>query len=252
MPLFYAPDIAVSNELPEEESIHALRVLRMQKGDEMTLSDGLGNFHQAVVSDVTGKRCYVEVLSTSPQEPLWKGHLHLAVAPTKNIDRIEWLLEKVTEIGIDEISMLDCRYSERHVVKTERLEKILVSAMKQSLKARKPLLHDMLPFEQFVRQSYSGGRFIAHCYSAEELAAGEEGERSLSYCATDFRTALYDALEPGNDALVLIGPEGDFSIEEVRLALSLGFKSVSLGNSRLRTETAALVAAHLMNLVATR
>lgn len=252
MSLFYAPDIAVSNELPEEEAIHALRVLRMQKGDELTVTDGQGNFYDALVSEVAGKHCFVDVVSISRQEPLWRGHLHLAVAPTKNIERVEWLLEKVTEIGIDEISLLDCRYSERHVVKTERLEKILVAAMKQSMKARKPLLHSLLPFEEFVRQPYSGGRFIAHCYSAEEVASGAEGDRSLSYCATAFRPALSEALEQGKDALVLVGPEGDFSIDEVRLALELGFRSVSLSNSRLRTETAALVAAHLMNLAATR
>lgn len=250
MHLFYTPDIATSRELPEEEAAHALRVLRLGMGDKVMLTDGLGHFFPAEVAECTGKRCFVNVCETITPEPLWKGHLHLAIAPTKNMDRLEWLAEKATEIGFDELSLLDCRYSERRVVKTERLDKILVSAMKQSLKATKPVLNGMMPFERFVRQSFPGQRFIAHCYSEEEVAAGGENEenRSQSYCATSFRLPLREVLSPDEDALVLIGPEGDFSVEEVRLALSLGFRSVSLGNSRLRTETAALVAVHLMNI----
>ena len=249
MPLFYTPDIEFSQELPEEEAAHALRVLRMRKGDELTLTDGKGRFFRALISDVAGKRCFVEIVSTE-EKPSWKEHLHLAIAPTKNMDRMEWLVEKATEIGIDEISLLDCRFSERHVVKTERLEKILVAAMKQSLKARKPVLNEMRPFAEFVRQPFGGGRYIAHCYSEEEIKAGAENDkdRSLSYRPTEFRVDLQNVLHSGQDALVLIGPEGDFSIEEVKLALSLGFQSVSLGHSRLRTETAALVAVHLMSM----
>lgn len=250
MHLFYTPDIATSTELPEEEAAHALRVLRLGTGDAVMLTDGQGHFFRAEVAECTNKRCFVQVQETLTPAPLWHGHLHLAIAPTKNMDRLEWLAEKATEIGIDELSLLDCRYSERRVVKTERLDKILVSAMKQSLKATKPVLNGMTPFERFVRQPFTGQRCIAHCYSQEEIAAGGENEqdRSQSYCASDFRQPLYDVLTPDEDALVLIGPEGDFSVEEVRMALSLGFRSVSLGNSRLRTETAALVAVHLMNL----
>lgn len=251
--LFYCPDIASTCELPDEEAAHAVRVLRLQTGDEVTLTDGKGHFFRAVIAGATSKRCAVEVLETLSPAPLWNGHLHLALAPTKNMDRVEWLVEKATEIGIDEISLLDCRYSERRVVKTERLEKILVSAMKQSLKAVKPTLNEMVPFDKFINRPLTGQKFIAHCYSEEELAMGGENEadRSQSYRTTAFRTSLREALRPGEDALVLIGPEGDFSIDEVRRALSQGFRSVSLGNSRLRTETAALVAVHLMNLAAT-
>lgn len=229
MHVFYTPDIAVTCEMPEEEAAHCLRVLRLGVGDEVMLTDGKGCFYKAVISAATGKRCQVKVTETIEQEPLWNGHLHLAMAPTKNMDRIEWLAEKATEIGFDELSFLNCRYSERKVIKTERVEKIVVSAVKQSLKARKPVVNEMMDFVRFVKQDFAGQKFIAHC---------NEGEKPL----------LKEILVPGEDALVLIGPEGDFSPEEVKLAESLGFRSISLGKSRLRTETAALVSVHIMNL----
>lgn len=229
MHVFYTPDIQTRAELPEEEAAHAVRVLRLQEGDEVMLTDGTGNFYRAAISAASNKRCLVQVLETLPQEPLWTGHLHLAMAPTKNMDRTEWLAEKATEIGFDELTFLNCRFSERRVIKTERIQKILVSAVKQSLKARLPRLNEMTDFHHFVKQPFTGQKFIAHCY---------EGEKPL----------LKDVLKRGEDALVLIGPEGDFSEEEVRLAVEQGFRPVSLGRSRLRTETAALVACHLMNL----
>lgn len=229
MHVFYTPDIAVNPELPEEEAGHCLRVLRLTVGDEVMLTDGKGCFYRAVISAASGKRCQVKVTGTIPQEPFWKGHLHLAMAPTKNMDRIEWFVEKATEIGFDELSFLNCRYSERKVIKTERIEKIVVSAVKQSLKARKPIVNEMEDFGRFMQRDFSGQKFIAHCY---------EGEKPL----------LKDVLKPGEDAVVLIGPEGDFSREEVEKAESLGFQPISLGKSRLRTETAALVAVHTMNL----
>lgn len=229
MHVFYTPDIAVTCEMPEEEAAHCLRVLRLGVGDEVMLTDGKGCFYKAVISAASGKRCQVKVTETIEQEPLWNGHLHLAMAPTKNMDRIEWLAEKATEIGFNELSFLNCRYSERKVIKTERVEKIVVSAVKQSLKARKPVVNEMMDFARFVKQDFAGQKFIAHC---------NEGEKPL----------LKEILVPGEDALVLIGPEGDFSPEEVKLAESLGFRSISLGKSRLRTETAALVSVHIMNL----
>jgi 16S rRNA (uracil1498-N3)-methyltransferase len=146
------------------------------------------------------------------------------------MDRIEWFAEKATEIGFDELTFLDCRFSERRVVKTERVEKILVSAMKQSFKPTLPMLNGMTPFDKFVSQPFEGQKFIAHCY---------EGEKE----------ALLQALQPGENALVLIGPEGDFSPEEVQKAMTYGFRPITLGRSRLRTETAALVAVHMMNIV---
>ena len=229
MHVFYAPDIQTNPELPEEEAVHAIRVLRLQTGDEVTLTDGKGNFYRAEISTATHKHCLVNVQKTLPQAPLWEGHLHIAMAPTKNMDRTEWFAEKATEIGFDELTFLNCRYSERKVIKTERIHKILVSAIKQSLKARLPQLNEMTDFNRFIRQPFTGQKFIAHCY---------EGEKQL----------LKDCLQRGEDALVLIGPEGDFSEEEVQEALAHGFRPISLGPSRLRTETAALVACHLMNL----
>lgn len=229
MHVFYTPDIKTSCEMPEEEAGHCLRVLRLGVGDEVMLTDGKGSFYKAVISAATNKRCQLKVVEELPQEKGWNGWLHIAMAPTKNMDRIEWFAEKATEIGFDELTFLNCRYSERKVVKEERIEKILVSAVKQSLKAVKPVLHEMTDFNKFITQDFKGQKFICHCY---------EGEKKL----------LKDVIVPGEDALILIGPEGDFSEDEVAKALSLGFQPVSLGKSRLRTETAALVATHTLNL----
>lgn len=230
MHVFYTPDIATSPELPEEEAGHCLRVLRLSIGDEIMLTDGKGCFYKAVISAASGKRCQVKVTETIPQEKGWNGWLHIAMAPTKNMDRTEWFAEKATEIGFDELTFLNCRYSERKVIKTERIEKILVSAVKQSLKAAKPVLNEMTDFNSFITRDFGGQKFIAHCY---------EGEKQL----------LKEVIHPGEDALVLIGPEGDFSEEEVEKAIANGFRPISLGKSRLRTETAALVACHTMNLL---
>ena len=230
MHLFYTPDIATTLELPQDEAAHAIRVLRLAEGSEVMLTDGKGSFYRAEIDMISGKRCYVRIVETITPDSLWRGHLHLAMAPTKNMDRIEWFAEKATEIGFDELTFLDCRFSERRVVKTERVEKILVSAMKQSLKPTLPMLNGMTPFDKFVSQPFEGQKFIAHCY---------EGEKE----------ALLQALQPGGNALVLIGPEGDFSPEEVQKAMTYGFRPITLGRSRLRTETAALVAVHMMNIV---
>lgn len=229
MHLFYAPDIELTNELPAEEAAHALRVLRLKAGDELMLTDGKGCFYHAEIAVADQKHCLLNILETTPQPALWKRHLHLALAPTKNMDRMEWLAEKATEIGFDELTFLNCRYSERRVIKLERIEKIVVSAVKQSLKARMPKLNELTDFSKLIRQPFTGQKFIAHCYP---------GDKSL----------LKDSLNAEEDALVLIGPEGDFSEEEVALAIENGFQPISLGASRLRTETAALVAVHLMNL----
>ena len=229
MHLFYTPDIATNLELPQEEAAHAIRVLRLAEGAEVRLTDGKGAFYRAEIDMISGKRCYMRILETLVPEPLWRGHLHLAMAPTKNMDRIEWFAEKATEIGFDELTFLDCRFSERRVVKTERVEKILVSAMKQSLKPTLPVLNGMTPFDKFIAMPFGGQKFIAHCY---------EGDKE----------PLMQALQPDEDALVLIGPEGDFSPEEVQKAVANGFRPITLGKSRLRTETAALVAVHMMSV----
>lgn len=244
--VFYAPEAGEVQELPAEEAAHCVRVLRLQPGDEVRLTDGNGYFYRAEITMATGKRCLFRVLESWPQAKEWTGHLHLAVAPTKNMDRMEWLAEKATEIGFDELSFLDCRFSERKVVKTERIEKILVSAMKQSHKAFKPQLNGMEDFKRFVSRPFAGQKFIAHCYDEADVSGAEKREEDKAMDGG--KPFLLDELEADRDALVMVGPEGDFSVEEVRLALANGFRSVSLGRSRLRTETAALVAVHLMHI----
>ena len=233
---FYVPDAATRDELPQDEAAHAVRVLRMREGDPMVLIDGTGSFHEAVVSLASNHHCAYRLLRTMPQERPWHGRLHLAVAPTKLMERMEWLAEKATEVGIDELSFLDCQFSERHVVKTERIEKIVVAAMKQSRKAWLPRVNAMQSFDDFLRShnTTAGRCYIAHCY--EEVA----------------RKNLFDELcrtaPCETPTTVLIGPEGDFSINEVRRAVDAGFVSVDLGKSRLRTETAALAAVMMMQL----
>ncbi len=231
MHIFYTPDIATSLELPEEESNHAVRVLRLTEGTDVLLIDGKGMFYEATITRAHHKRCAVTINRSYAQDQKWPCHIHVAVAPTKNIDRIEWFLEKTTEIGIDAITLLKCRFSERKDVKMERLQKIVVSATKQSLKASLPVMRGMVEFKQFVETPFEGQKFIAHCYDQDE------------------KVSLKDLYTLGSDVLVLIGPEGDFSETEVALALANGFRPISLGESRLRTETAALVACHTIHVL---
>ena len=232
---FYVPDARNCIELPSEEANHATRVLRLKEGDELFLMDGEGYFFRAIITVATNHRCLYKIIDCMPQQPAWKGHLHLAMAPTKLMDRVEWFAEKATEIGFDELSFLDCQFSERRVVKEERIDKILISAMKQSHKAWKPQLNGMTRFKDFINQEREGDKFICHCYEESDIGDGE-------------KPLLFDVLREGVPTTVLIGPEGDFSVEEVKYALQNGYKSVTLGRSRLRTETAALVAVHMMQL----
>lgn len=230
---FYVPDAASTNELPAEEAAHASRVLRLESGDEVFLIDGAGCFFKAQLTLVTKGRCLYDIVERLPQEKTWNGRIAVAMAPTKVIDRVEWTLEKATEIGIDEFSLLNCAFSERRNVKLERLDKIVVAAVKQSRKAWKPLLNDLQPFESFVKQPRKGAKYIAHCYAEID------------------KKDLYGELLQLNgdeEVTILIGPEGDFSIDEVRLAMNKGYVPVSLGQSRLRTETAALAATMIAQL----
>jgi len=226
---FYVPHTRTAGLLPDEESAHALRVLRLKSGDELMLMDGEGTFFRALLH-VEGKHCRYTIVDELPQQRQWTGHLHLAVAPTKMMERMEWLVEKATEVGIDELSFLDCRFSERRTLKLPRLEKIVVAAVKQSHKAWMPVVNDMQRFTHFIDSHTTGRRFIAHCY--DEVP----------------RVNLFEQLcaAPDEDALVMIGPEGDFSIDEVRAAVAAGYISVDLGKSRLRTETAGLSAVMMM------
>jgi 16S rRNA (uracil1498-N3)-methyltransferase len=231
MQLFYTPGITDSNfYLDETESKHAVRVLRLTNGDKIQLVDGNGNFFEAQIVNAHPKRCEVEITEKIGGFGKRNHYLHLAVAPTKNIDRFEWFLEKATEIGVDEITPVLCDHSERKVIKNERLEKVIISAMKQSLKAYLPKLNGLTPLKNILDSNFEGKRFIAHCY--------EQDKRELK-----------NELASSQSNLILIGPEGDFSEEEVKLAVEKRFIPVSLGESRLRTETAAVVACHTVNLL---
>ena len=229
MYIFYTPNIRTTQELSEEEAKHCVKVLRMTEGDELLLTDGLGYFYKAIITQAHPKHCLFDILEEIPTPLPWHPHIHIAVAPTKNMDRMEWFAEKATEIGINEISFLRCRYSERKEIKNPRIEKILVSAMKQSQKAVLPVLNEMQNFEQFIKQPHEGQKFIAHCHPGD-------------------KPCLTDIYKPGDSVTLLIGPEGDFSENEVAMAESNGFISISLSDSRLRTETAALVACHTIHI----
>ncbi|MDR2118754.1 MAG: 16S rRNA (uracil(1498)-N(3))-methyltransferase [Tannerellaceae bacterium] len=231
MQIFYTPDIVERPELPEDEAHHALRVLRLREGDELLLTDGRGFFYRAVLLAPRPRQCAVRVLERYAQPPLRSFHLHIAVAPTKQMERMGWFCEKATEIGLDAITFLHCRFSERHDIQTSRLEKILTAAMKQSGKALRPVLsRGMAPFSTFIRQPFAGNKYIAHCRGNE-------------------KPLLAQIYPRGSDALILTGPEGDFSPEEIDEALALGFQPISLGQSRLRTETAALAACHTLHVL---
>ena len=229
MALFYVPTLASGTVLPEEESQHAVKVLRLQAGDNITIVDGTGGFYKAKISNPHPKHCSFEITETIPEYGKRDFYLHIAIAPTKNIERLEWFIEKATEIGIDEITPIICRYSERKVIKAERLEKIIVSAAKQSVKAYFPKLNPLCTFDELLKNQYDSQKFIAHCYE-------------------DNKKLFQNEIHKSSDVLILIGPEGDFSKEEVQKALSLGYIPVSLGNSRLRTETAGVVACCTVNL----
>ncbi|GAB6119197.1 16S rRNA (uracil(1498)-N(3))-methyltransferase [Dysgonomonas termitidis] len=228
--IFFTPDILSNLELPVEEALHCIKVLRKKEGDEILLTDGKGFFYDAEIMQANPKHCIVNILKTIEQPKGWDFNLQIAFAPTKNIDRIEWFAEKATEIGIDRLSPILCQHSERKEIKAQRIEKILVSAMKQSQKALLPQLDDIQSFSKFIKQEYDGQKFIAHCYPQEKVL-------------------LKDIYKKGSNALILIGPEGDFSEEEVKMAIDHGFKPISLGDSRLRTETAALVACHTLHVL---
>ncbi|HSH64333.1 MAG TPA: 16S rRNA (uracil(1498)-N(3))-methyltransferase [Bacteroidia bacterium] len=238
MHLFYTPDITLPDYvLNEDESKHCIRVLRLSVGDGIVLIDGRGGWYEAEITVDHPKKCEVLIRTEKKEFEKYPYSLHIAIAPTKHMDRLEWFAEKATEIGINQLSLLNCQHSERVVVKTERLEKVLVSAMKQSLKAYLPQLHPIVSFQKFMDSTldFKGQKFIAHCHPpVTEIE----------------KTHLKNLYQVKENAMILIGPEGDFSIDEVKMAVKNGFKEISLGPSRLRTETAALAACltvHILN-----
>ena len=231
MIIFYAPDILSCPELPEEESGHAVRVLRHSEGDEIEVVDGQGTWYHCRITAAHHKHCGFEIIETKPDQH-WPYRVEVAIGPTKNLDRMEWWLEKATEMGLDRFVPLKCRFSERKELKTERLRKIAISAMKQSLKATLPEICEMTDIKKFLSEPFEGQKFIAHCM--------EDQPRKL----------LSTEIKKGSDVRILIGPEGDFSPEEVAQAIACGYQPVSLGDQRLRTETAALSAVcstHIIN-----
>jgi 16S rRNA (uracil1498-N3)-methyltransferase len=227
MQLFYNPKIDSTESsfvFDKEESKHIIKVLRKKEGDTLFVTNGLGYLFKTIIALASDHKCLVHILSFEKQEPS-KYHLHLAVAPTKMNERFEWFLEKATEIGIQEITPIICDHSERKIIKTDRFLKIIESAMKQSLHYYLPKLNEPILYKDFIKQKFLGQKFIAHCE--------ETNKKSLK-----------TELKPNEDVTLLIGPEGDFSIKEIQLALDNNFFPVSLGNTRLRTETAAVVACH--------
>lgn len=236
MQLFFTTNIKGDYAyFPESEARHAAQVLRKQIGDELQFVDGKGNWYTGVITEIGKKKCVLKIINKKENHEPLPVHFHLAIAPTKNIDRLEWCLEKATEIGIAEITPLICHHSERRRIREDRLEKVLVAAMKQSLKAYLPKLNPLTKFNAFIKVQASiediPQKFIAHCADDTE------------------KTRLQHNYQRGNNVCILIGPEGDFSSTEIELAIQHGFSPVSLGNSRLRTETAGVVAVHSINFL---
>lgn len=230
MQLFYQPNIIKGiYELDAEESRHCVKVLRKQAGHTIHLTDGKGSFYTARIVRADPRQCTFEIIdqTTAIKKDY---HIHIAIAPTKNLDRTEWFVEKAVELGVDEISFVICENSERKDLKLDRMERKAISALKQSLKARLPTLYPVVPFPQFLEKSAMEEKYIAY-------VALENPSPSLK-----------SLLQPNRSYGVLIGPEGDFSQEEIALALQKGFQPVSLGQSRLRTETAGIAACVLLNL----
>ena len=221
---FYAPEIETNGVLPESESGHVTRVLRKQAGDHIFVVDGKGYCYECEITRPHPKATEVKIIGKTPETDTWSGKITVAIAPTKNIDRIEWFVEKAVEMGIDRIVLLKCRHSERKNVNLDRLEKIMVSAMKQSLKAKLPELEGPVEFNSFVDSDRSNSRFMGYCDKDTERRVFAK-----EYC-------------PAADVTVMIGPEGDFSPEEVELARKFDFLPVTFGDARLRTESAALFA----------
>lgn len=232
MQLFYAKDIKSDYYvLDEEESKHCIRILRHVTGDKLMITDGLGNIYETEIIDDNHKKCCVKIINIINNVGLTDYKIHIAIAPPKNLNRFEWFLEKATEIGIDEITPIITKHSEKINLKTERFNKIVVSAMKQSNRAYLPILNEQIDLNKLFKTLNSGYKlYIAHCED-------------------NIKQNLKFVYKKGENALVLIGPEGDFSAEEIKKSLELGFIPVSLGKSRLRTETAALVACQYINFI---
>lgn len=240
MHIFFTPDITDDSGeyiLSEEESKHCTRVLRLKKGGHIQLANGNGKIYNASILNDNEKKCIVQITGTLVECNKQNHHLHIAIAPTKNIERFEWFLEKATEIGIDEITPLLCEHSERTTIKTDRLNKVIIAAMKQSFKAWLPKLNEPVKFNHFIKLRFDENKYIAHCHDIKYNQANN---------VNNFFGNCYKA---GNSAVILIGPEGDFSESEVKNSINEGYREILLSESRLRTETAGIVACHTFNLI---
>jgi len=232
MHIFYTPDIQNNfYTLSQEESKHCVKVLRLKTGDKVQLINGNGKLFVCEITDDNPKRCSVEVIDVFEKRRRKNFKLYIALAPTKNINRFENFLEKATEIGIDGIIPIVSRYSERKTIKPERLEKVIISATKQSKAFFKPVFRELLTFEDVINSNFEGKKYIAHCYDS------------------DAKKHIKEIYEKGKDVMILIGPEGDFSEEEVQQAVKKGFTEISLSNARLRTETAGIVACQIIDFM---
>lgn len=233
MHTFYSTSLRLKNEhelleLNDEESKHCSKVLRLKSGNNVKLIDGLGNFAIAQLIDGTSKKCITKLIKLHKNIKKHNFYTHIAIAPTKNINRFEWFLEKATEIGVDEITPLLCFNSERKIIKTERLQKILIAAIKQSQQYHLPKLNNLIHYSDFISKSFDGKKMIAHCY--------EKNKRLLKN-------------EISQNNLILIGPEGDFSEIEIKKAIANNYIPITLGNTRLRTETAGIAACHTIAVI---
>lgn len=233
MQLFYTPDINLSTTIfsfDKNESRHIIKVLRKKEKDQLQLTNGQGLLCNSHIISANEKKCVIQIISTELQPAPWKYHLHIAIAPTKMNDRYEWFLEKATEIGIDEITPIICDNSERKTIKTDRFKKVIISAMKQSLKFQLPRLNEPIRFSEFIKNDFKGSKLIAHCAKTDKQILEQE-------------------IVANDNITVLIGPEGDFSTKEINTALQHKFIPLSLGKSRLRTETAGIVVCNAISIL---
>ncbi|MEE2953684.1 MAG: 16S rRNA (uracil(1498)-N(3))-methyltransferase [Bacteroidota bacterium] len=229
MQLFYSKHIAKEITLNNLESHHAIKVLRLKKASSLNLTDGNGYLYTGRIVDPNSRRCKIDIIKRIKKNKIHNYYLHIGISPTKNIDRFEWFLEKATEIGVDQITPIITKHSERKTIKEERCEKIIISAMKQSLKFYQPKLNPICNFKDFVEKIVSKNKYIAHCHKSQK--------RPLKNISNS------------EDSIIIIGPEGDFSKDEIKMALKYKYKAVSLGNNRLRTETAGIVATHTISII---
>lgn len=237
MHTFYAPDISPLNySLNKEEARHAVSVLRLKKGDRLQLIDGRGGWYLAEITDANGKSCSVTIIEKKEKYGKRDYYLHLAVSPTKNSSRYEWFVEKATEIGVDEITPIICEHSERRIINSSRLEKVALAAMKQSVTAYHPKINAATTFNNFMKKSFNGDKFMGY----SPLIEGTPLQK---------REHIHTLCKKGNNTLILIGPEGDFSNTELENAMQQSYQAISLGENRLRTETAAVAACYAVNLL---